>query len=67
MYLNVLEVSDLSERFYTVKELAERLHVNERTIRNLIKDGYLASYKVGRITRISEEQVNSYLELIKTK
>lgn len=65
--LNGKQVKVLEERFYTVKELSEYFRVSERTVRNWIKDGSIESYKVGRMTRVSEEQLNSYLESIKTK
>ncbi|HFJ9245023.1 TPA: helix-turn-helix domain-containing protein [Bacillus cereus] len=52
----------LSEQFYTIKEVAQHLKVSERTIHNWIKEGHLGSYKVGRLTRISKEQLDDYLQ-----
>lgn len=52
----------LSEQFYTIKEVAQNLKVSERTIHNWIKEGQLNSYKVGRLTRISKEQLEEYLQ-----
>ncbi|PFN61707.1 DNA-binding protein [Bacillus cereus] len=52
----------LSEQYYTIKEVATKLKVSERTVHNWIKKEQLASYKVGRLTRISEEQLKAYLE-----
>ncbi|EJR71075.1 helix-turn-helix domain-containing protein [Bacillus cereus group sp. MYBK5-1] len=52
----------MSEQYYTIKEVATQLKVSERTVHNWIKKEQLASYKVGRLTRISEEQLKAYLE-----
>ncbi|MRB78768.1 helix-turn-helix domain-containing protein [Bacillus thuringiensis] len=52
----------LSEQYYTIKEVATQLKVSERTVHNWIKKEQLKSYKVGRLTRISEEQLKAYLE-----
>ncbi|PGL57390.1 DNA-binding protein [Bacillus thuringiensis] len=52
----------LSEQYYTIKEVATQLKVSERTVHNWIKKEQLESYKVGRLTRISEEQLKAYLE-----
>lgn len=52
----------MSEQFYTIKEVAQHLKVSERTIHNWIKVGELNSYKVGRLTRISKEQLEEYLQ-----
>ncbi|MCU5489808.1 MULTISPECIES: helix-turn-helix domain-containing protein [Bacillus cereus group] len=52
----------MSEQYYTIKEVATQLKVSERTVHNWIKKEQLESYKVGRLTRISEEQLKAYLE-----
>lgn len=47
---------------YTMREVAEILSVNERTIKNLIARGELKRLKVGRAVRITQQQLDAYLE-----
>ncbi len=49
-------------RFCTVKDVADRLSVCERTILRAIKAGDLPAIRVGRQLRISEEALRDYLE-----
>ncbi len=39
--------------FYTIKELAERLKVSEKSIRRLIKQKRIIAHQFGRLWRIS--------------
>jgi excisionase family DNA binding protein len=39
--------------FYTIKELAERLKISEKSIRRLIKQKELIAHQFGRMWRIS--------------
>lgn len=48
--------------FYSVKTLADRLGISERTIRSMIASGRLASYRIEGSVRISSEDVEHYLE-----
>lgn len=52
---------DMPTKFYTVKEVAAILRVNERTVLNLIAAGDLRATQVGRQYRISEEQLQDYI------
>jgi len=45
----------------SVKEVAERLGVGERTILRLIKGNELTAYRVGGVWRVAEEDLESYL------
>ena len=49
-------------RFYTALEIAEKLKIKKTTVYELIKRGELYSSKVGKQLRISEQQLNQYLE-----
>jgi excisionase family DNA binding protein len=40
--------------YLTVKEAAEHLRVSEATIRRLVREGMLPSFKVGRQFRIAD-------------
>ena len=58
-----IKVLEQAERpFYTVKSLAHRLAVTERTVRNLLRSGEIDSYTIGTARRIDPEDVDSYLE-----
>lgn len=48
-------------------DVAERLNLSEKTIRNLIEAGDLKAFKFGRVYRISEENFNEFIEKSKTK
>ena len=50
----------------TTGEVAEKLNLSEKTIRNLIDSGELEAHKFGRVYRISEEQLENFIEKSKT-
>jgi excisionase family DNA binding protein len=45
-------VEDTGPEFLTVAEVAARLRLNQQTIRNMIDDGRLPAYHIGRRVRI---------------
>lgn len=47
--------------FFTERSLAEYLAVSDRTIRNWIRRGELASYKLGAARRIDPADVEEFL------
>ena len=51
---------------FTTGEVAERLNLSEKTIRNLIDSGELKAFKFGRVYRISEEQLNNFINESRT-
>lgn len=51
---------------FTTSEVAEKLNLSEKTIRNLIESGELEAHKFGRVFRISEEQLDNFIEKSKT-
>jgi len=60
----VAEVHVLEEAqrpFYTTRSLAQRLSVNEKTVRRLLNSGEIASYYIGTARRIDPDDVDSYL------
>lgn len=60
--LAVIRVADRDDRrFFTVRSLAEKLEVSERTVRNWMKSGELASYRLGDARRIDPADVDSFL------
>ncbi|HET9732698.1 MAG TPA: helix-turn-helix domain-containing protein [Acidimicrobiales bacterium] len=46
----------------STKETAERLGVTLRTLYRFIDEGQLPAYKMGRVIRVREEDVESFLE-----
>jgi excisionase family DNA binding protein len=48
-------------RFLTVAEVAQFMRVSTMTVYRLIKAGELASVRVGKSYRISEDDVDAYL------
>ena len=49
-------------KLYTAQEVADKLQIKKNTVYELIKRGELYSSKVGKQLRISEQQLNQYLE-----
>jgi len=52
----------VEERYFTVEEVAERLKVSHMTVYRWIKDGKLGDYKIGGEFRITERDVERFLQ-----
>ncbi len=50
-------------RYFSVRDVAERLELSEKTIRRHIKDKSLRIYRLGRRLRISEDDLMLFMEL----
>jgi excisionase family DNA binding protein len=50
------------EPLFTIAEVADYFHVDERTIRNWIRDGKIRAVRVGGIVRIRESEVTRLVE-----
>jgi excisionase family DNA binding protein len=50
-------------RFFTVAEVAERLHVSTRTVRRWIENFELVTHRFGRAVRIAESDLNAFLAI----
>lgn len=48
--------------FFTPKTLAAYLALSERTVRQMLADGTIPSYRIAGSRRIDSEDVDSYLE-----
>lgn len=46
----------------TVQDISERLAVSERTVYNLVERGELQAFRVGRMWRVEEKDLESYIE-----
>ena len=54
-------------KFYTTKQVAEVLLASERTVQRLIEADELRAHKFGRLTRISDDDLNLYLAVSRGK
>jgi excisionase family DNA binding protein len=50
-------------RFFTIAEVAERLHVNSRTVRRWISADYLVVHRVGGVVRVATTDLQAFLAL----
>lgn len=50
------------EPFYTVTELAKKLAISERTVRDMLNRGELPCYRIGPQRRIDPADVRHWLE-----
>jgi len=51
----------MSQRIYTIEEIAEMLKVHRTYVASLIKDNKLAALKIGRFYRIREDQLETLI------
>jgi len=52
----------MTDKFYTVADIASLLSVTEKTIRDTINRGDIEAYKVGKYWRISQSAFDEYLK-----
>ena len=50
------------EKIYTLEELAQILTVTRRTLYNYIKSGKLKALKVGKRWRVTQKQLDDFLQ-----
>jgi excisionase family DNA binding protein len=50
-------------KFFTIAEVAERLHVATRTVRRWIEAGDLVAHKIGAVIRIGDDDLRAFLAL----
>lgn len=53
----------MEEKFYTIEQVANILEMHHKTIRKFIKDGKLKANKVGKQWRVSQEDLNSFMDV----
>ncbi len=53
--------------FLTVKGVAQRLQLSEKSVRRLIDEGMLRVHRFGRAIRIAEEDLNQFLKLTRSR
>ena len=47
--------------YFSAQDVADRLMISIRSVRNYIKSGKLKSVKVGRLRRVSEEDLETFI------
>jgi excisionase family DNA binding protein len=52
-----------NQKFFTIAEVAERLHVSTNTVRRWIRSGDLVAHRVGGVVRIAERDLMAFLAL----
>lgn len=57
-----MATSSPRSRFLTPAEVAEQLRVSSMTVYRLIKSGELRAARIGKSYRISEDDVDAYLQ-----
>lgn len=55
------------DKYYTIEEVAEMLKVVYLTVYRWIQDGKLKAYKAGKQYRIKKEDLDYFLNKVKTK
>ncbi|MET9290741.1 helix-turn-helix domain-containing protein [Streptomyces sp. NPDC003077] len=50
----------MSDRFYSVEQVAEHLGLHVRTIRNYVRDGRLTAVRIGKQYRIAQEDLEAF-------
>ncbi|MCF8012670.1 MAG: helix-turn-helix domain-containing protein [Clostridiales bacterium] len=57
----------MKSRFYTVKEVANRLRVSVPTVYQWVETGKLGAIKVKGVVRITEEDVDEFIKKHRTQ
>ena len=52
---------------YTVRDVAQRLHLTTETIRDYLQEGKLKGFKVGKQWRIREQELEAFIEALLQK
>lgn len=53
---------EFKERLMTPEEVAERLAIKPKTVRNFLREGRIKAVKVGRLWRIRESDLLEYMK-----
>lgn len=58
-------LDDMLTKIYTIEEVVEILKVTRRTVYNYLKEGKLNAVKLGRSWRVTEEELNRFINSLK--
>jgi len=53
------------EKVYTVKEVSELLKIREAQVRNLLRQGHIKGFKVGKYWRVTKKEVEKLAQGVK--
>ena len=56
----------MDDKYYSVTQVAKILSVSRASALKLVSDKAIPAYRIGRVYRISESDLNGYLERVKT-
>ena len=51
----------MSNSLFTLEQVTEHLNVSDDTVRRAIAKGDMEAFKIGKLWRISQDQLNAYL------
>jgi excisionase family DNA binding protein len=54
----------MDEKYYTVKEIADRFHVSRQAVYDWIRDGKLRAVRLGERVRVPESALNDFVRPI---
>jgi len=54
------------DSFYGVEDLGKLLNLHPEYVRRLIREGKLQAYKIGRVYRIDQKQLDAFLNQHRT-
>lgn len=55
----------VATRWLSTAEASDRLGVTLRTLYRLVDEGRLPAYKIGRVIRVKEEDVDAFIESVR--
>lgn len=56
-----------NQNFYAIPEVAERLRIKEELVRELIRRGELHAYRIGKAYRITDDDIDAFLQACSTR
>jgi excisionase family DNA binding protein len=55
------EVQEMPERLLTPEDVADRLQISPKTVRDMLRDGRLKGIKMGKLWRIREADLDAFI------
>ncbi len=60
-------ISEKEKRLLTIDEIAEFLHMNPMTVYSWVKDGKIPAFKIGKVWRFRQTEIDEWLKKQKYK
>lgn len=61
------ESIQITGKYWSVKQVATALNVTPKTVTNWIASGYLSAIKIGRVIRIADSDLQTFLKMVRTE